>query len=352
MIETHFTQPLLSWYDCHGRKNLPWQQPRSPYYVWLSEIMLQQTQVKTVIPYFHRFISHFPTLEHLANAHLDAVLALWSGLGYYSRARNLHRCAQLIQSDFNGIFPQDLVTLIGLPGIGESTAAAICSLAFNQATAILDGNVKRVLCRFFAIDKVPDKAPVKRTLWQLAQACMDTTRCADYTQAIMDLGATCCTRAKPRCEICPLKPHCQAYAQNKVLDLPLRPPKKKKPSRDGFFLIIRNPLNQIWLQKNQAKGIWSGLWCFPYFETLEESHQWLEKEWGINHKKKIPDTLIKHTFTHFHLQLHAYQYQYPHPHIHGIDEANEQWLSATQLASTGLPKPITVLLKQIWQLPT
>lgn len=346
MIKQQFSQPLLTWFDHYGRQDLPWQHPRSPYYVWLSEIMLQQTQVKTVIPYFLRFTERFPTLEALASADLDEVLALWSGLGYYSRARNLHRCAQKIVDEYQGIFPSTPETLTQLPGIGESTAAAIASLAFNQPTAILDGNVKRVLCRYFAIDQPPDQTAIKKQLWNLAQQCMDDQRCADYTQAIMDLGATCCTRTKPDCAHCPLQGSCQAYAQSKVEQLPVRAAKKVKPHRERHFILLQNEDSAIFLQKNEAKGVWGGLWCLPCFPELKDSQKWLEQTCAIEHFKDKPDIFLKHTFTHFHLQLKVYHY-----HINGKFQHTERdgrWLRQDEIKQVGLPKPISVILKQSW----
>ena len=214
MIQAKFSLPLLEWFNCHGRKDLPWQHPRSAYRVWISEIMLQQTQVKTVIPYFNHFIAKFPDIQQLAHAYEDRVLAQWSGLGYYSRARNLHKTAKIICEKYKGEFPRELADLIALPGIGPSTAAAIASQAFNQATPILDGNVKRVLCRYFLIDGWPEHSSVKQKLWQLAKECMPTERCADYTQAIMDLGATRCTARNPDCANCPLQYTCLAKHHN------------------------------------------------------------------------------------------------------------------------------------------
>lgn len=347
MIKQQFTEPLLTWFDCYGRKDLPWQHPRSPYYVWLSEIMLQQTQVKTVIPYFNRFIERFPSLDALASAALDDVLALWSGLGYYSRARNLHRCAQQIMQDHQGIFPTSPQILTTLPGIGDSTAAAIASLAFNQPTAILDGNVKRVLCRFFAIDSPPNQTTIKKRLWQLAQDCMDIHRCADYTQAIMDLGATCCTRINPDCNHCPLHQYCQAFANNMVEQLPVRVPKKEKPTREGHFILLNSDADTIYLQKNKEQGIWGSLWCLPYFSSLKDSSHWLEQTWGLTQHKTEPDIAFKHTFTHFHLQLKVYHYQIDN--TMQDDSMNRRWLSTNELNNVGLPKPISVILKQFWQ---
>lgn len=225
-----FSQLLLDWYDLHGRKDLPWQLPRSPYRVWVSEIMLQQTQVQTVIPYFNRFIEHFPDIFLLANAEEDEVLSLWSGLGYYSRARNLHNTAKIISDQYNGVFPEDLNILVQLPGIGPSTAAAILSQAFNKPAAILDGNVKRVLSRFFLIEGWPEQAQVKKKLWGLASSCMPNERCADYTQAIMDLGATCCTNKNPQCLRCPVKNHCLAFHNKKQHLYPTKKNKETAPN--------------------------------------------------------------------------------------------------------------------------
>lgn len=220
-----FSKPLLLWFTLHGRKNLPWQHPRTPYRVWISEIMLQQTQVQTVIPYFERFMQRFPNISDLALAHEDDVLSLWSGLGYYSRARNLHQTAKIILQHHQGIFPNDYTLLNELPGIGPSTAAAILSQAFNKPAAILDGNVKRVLTRFFRIQGHPEQTQVKKTLWELADSCMPQENCADYTQAIMDLGATCCTTKNPHCPNCPLQKNCLAFKHQEQY---LYPTKKLK----------------------------------------------------------------------------------------------------------------------------
>jgi len=225
-ILQNFTRPLLTWFGEHGRKDLPWQHPRSAYRVWISEIMLQQTQVKTVIPYFLRFLARFPDIKTLAQADEDDVLSCWSGLGYYSRARNLHKTALIIAENFKGQFPDDIKELVQLPGIGDSTAAAIASLAYNKPTAILDGNVKRVLSRYFQVRGLSQQSAVKQKLMTIANQCMSHDFCADYTQAIMDLGATCCTVKTPACTRCPLQTTCGAYKNNQVADYPEKKPKK------------------------------------------------------------------------------------------------------------------------------
>ncbi|MDX2346618.1 MAG: A/G-specific adenine glycosylase, partial [Legionella sp.] len=230
---TQFAPALLDWFALNGRKNLPWQNPRTPYHVWISEVMLQQTQVKTVIPYFEKFIARFPNIKTLASATEDDVLAYWAGLGYYSRGRNLQKTAYLITTEFNHIFPSDLKQLIMLPGIGDSTAAAIRSLAFNQPAAILDGNVKRILSRYFLIAGHPNTSAIKKTYQQHATACLPTTRAADYTQAIMDLGALVCTPKNPSCDMCPMAAHCLAKAKQLTANYPEKAPKKTIPTREA-----------------------------------------------------------------------------------------------------------------------
>lgn len=249
-LSEQFNKPLLQWFALNGRKNLPWQIPRTAYRVWISEIMLQQTQVQTVIPYFERFMDKFPSIDDLGKAHDDEVLALWSGLGYYSRARNLHKTAQIILNEYQGIFPQDLTLLNELPGIGASTAGAILSQAFNMPTAILDANVKRVLTRFFAIKGYPEQTQVKKTLWALANSCMPQEHCADYTQAIMDLGATCCTTKKPNCFNCPLQDNCKALQDKEQHLYPTKKIKKPVPVQQQQFLVLCNAQGDIYLEKD------------------------------------------------------------------------------------------------------
>ena len=224
-----FSKQLLKWYDVHGRKNLPWQHPITPYRVWLSEVMLQQTQVDTVIPYFEKFVNTYPDVQSLAAAPIDHVLHLWTGLGYYARARNLHKCAIAVCENYQGQFPADQNELASLPGIGRSTAAAIASIAFEQPTAILDGNVKRVLARQYAVEGWPGNKKVENQLWDIAEDYMPQTRCRDYTQAIMDLGATLCTRSKPQCLLCPVNQNCIAKQTGNPTDFPVKNQKKRNP---------------------------------------------------------------------------------------------------------------------------
>ena len=254
---------LLAWYQNHGRHDLPWQQNKTPYKVWLSEVMLQQTQVATVIDYFSRFIESLPTIESLANADQEQVLALWSGLGYYSRAKNLHQCAKQVVLLHNGQFPSSPAELYQLPGIGKTTAHAILSLAFNQPFAILDGNVKRVLTRIYALEGVPSSKEIENQLWHKAQTLMPSTQCAEYTQAIMDLGATLCKRSSPQCAKCPLQQHCSAKKQNRQSEFPTPKAKKTKPIYATELYIIKNSKGQIVLEHRQQERIWHNLWTLP-----------------------------------------------------------------------------------------
>lgn len=254
---------ILEWFDKNGRKNLPWQKARTPYRVWVSEIMLQQTQVTTVIPYFERFIKKFPDVKSLANAPEDEVLELWAGLGYYARARNLHKTAKIIQQEYKGTFPNDLLLLQELPGIGRSTAGAIFSLGMNQPAAILDGNVKRVFTRLHAIDGYPNASKTLKQLWQIAEDYLPNERAADYTQAMMDLGALLCTPTQPNCKSCPVQKYCLAHAQDKTTDYPTPKPTKSLPVRSSHFLILVNNQQEILLEKRPPAGIWGGLWSLP-----------------------------------------------------------------------------------------
>lgn len=342
-----FTTSLLNWFDQHGRKNLPWQHPRTPYRVWVSEIMLQQTQVKTVIPYFTAFMERFPDIKTLAAAEEDDVLAHWSGLGYYSRARNLHKAAQIIHAIHHDQFPEHVSELIQLPGIGESTAAAIVSQAFNKPAAILDGNVKRVLSRYFLISGNPDSAKVKQGLWTIASQCMHETRCADYTQAIMDMGATCCTSRNPDCQNCPLQSNCQAWAQNVVREYPNKKPKKVLPIRHQQFLLLHDNNRRIYLERRPPSGLWGGLWCLPEInmDVCPKDHVLSQLNFSTDNMLEL--SKIKHTFSHFHLHIKpiAMQGQLIR---HVLSEPTGQWYKQEELKSLGLAKPTSVIIEQFW----
>lgn len=339
-----FSLSLLAWFDKHGRKDLPWQHPRSAYRVWISEIMLQQTQVKTVIPYFNRFIISFPDIWQLAQAEEDRVLAHWSGLGYYSRARNLIKTAKIICEDFQGKFPSDLTTLSSLPGIGPSTAAAIASQAFNQATPILDGNVKRVLSRYFLIDGWPEQSAVKQQLWQRASQCMPNERCADYTQAIMDLGATCCTTRSPDCLHCPLEKNCLAKQQDKVLFYPQKKAKKMLPVKKQQFLLLHRADKLIYLEKRPPTGIWGGLWCLPGIETDVCPIEYLAKTYALSSLYVDELTPFKHSFSHFHLELKPLVISIS-DQGNQIAEYSGKWFSDTEINELGLAKPISKIIQ-------
>lgn len=333
-----FTESLLNWYWQHGRQNLPWQTPFDTYRIWVSEIMLQQTQVKTVIPYFLNFIARFPNIQILAQAPLDEVLTAWSGLGYYSRARNLHRTAQEVVSRYQGHFPEELQTLQELPGIGRSTAAAIASLAFERPTAIMDGNVKRVLSRYFLIPGT-DRA-FENHLWLLAQACMPQKDCRAYTQAIMDLGALCCTRTRPGCSICPLQTECKAFRANAVTIYPEKKPKKIRPTRHEQFLLLHTEDNQIYLEQRPLRGIWGGLWCLPNVSQEADIHNHLSALYALKNQRIIPLMTYKHSFTHFHLHISAYTIP---TQLNSSFEGS--WFHPHDLAKLGLAKPVKDILQ-------
>ena len=346
-IHDEFSKPLLLWFDIHGRKDLPWQLPRAPYRVWVSEIMLQQTQVQTVIPYFNRFMNQLPTLNNLAQAGEDEVLSLWSGLGYYSRARNLHRTAKTIIEEHQGLFPTDLETLIDLPGIGPSTAAAILSQAFNQPTAILDANVKRVLSRFFLIKGWPEQAQVKKTLWDLAHSCMPQERCADYTQAIMDLGATCCTAKNPDCFRCPLHNNCLAFKYKEQHLYPTKKIKKPVPTQYQQLLVLCNDKGLVYLEKRPPTGLWGGLWCLPSLEIDDCPLSYIQVQYAL--KGESPKQLItfKHRFSHFHLEINALSIK-TKAMDNQISESTGQWFAKDSLSSLGLAKPTSLILNQLY----
>lgn len=343
-----FTHPLLDWFDHHGRQNLPWQQARDAYRVWVSEIMLQQTQVKTVISYFNRFIQRFPTIDSLALAPEDEVLAHWSGLGYYSRARNLHKTAVIIHSEFQSIFPSEMEQLIKFPGIGRSTAAAIISLAFNKPAAILDGNVKRVLSRYFLIAGALKLASVDKKLWQLANECISLHRCCDYTQAIMDLGAMCCTVKNPDCTNCPLQTSCLAKQHNEVTNYPTLSPKRKLPTKHQQFLLLYCEQSKlIYLEKNPPIGLWGGLWCLPSIDMSQCPTSYIMQTYQLQTNNVREIMTIKHSFSHFHLHIKALCLQ-TNRLSSTVAEQPGQWFAMNQTTSLGLAKPISSIINHFF----
>ncbi len=340
-----FAQRLLAWFDRHGRKDLPWQQDITPYRVWLSEVMLQQTQVATVVPYFQRFISAFPDVTALAAAPLDEVLHLWTGLGYYARGRNLHKTAGIIAADCDGVFPDTVESLQQLPGIGRSTAGAISAIAFGARAPILDGNVKRVLARHGAIEGYPGTSDVAKTLWQLADNYTPHLRCGDYTQAIMDLGATLCTRSAPDCKRCPLNADCRACQLGDPHRFPGKKPSKKIPIKTTLFLILENAANEVLLQQRPAQGLWGGLWTFP--ECAAEANindTCVQLGYRAIHWQAAPKQ--RHTFSHFHLDFTPVRVSVADNG--GIAERPAaRWVMPCAPGNLGLPQPIKALLEQL-----
>ncbi|MEA1890183.1 MAG: A/G-specific adenine glycosylase [Pseudomonadota bacterium] len=337
---------LLDWHKCHGRHDLPWQVRGAPYPVWVSEIMLQQTQVATVIPYYQRFMDRFPHIQDLAKANLDRVLHLWSGLGYYARARNMHKTAQIITDQFNGKFPVEINTLIEMPGIGKSTAGAILAQSLGQPHPILDGNVKRVLARYFMIDGWPGHRDTEKRLWQLSEALTPSKDVAEYTQAIMDLGATLCTRNHPRCTDCPIHEDCQAWLYNKVGTYPHKRPKKEMPVKIATFLLVRNPRGEIYLTQRPPSGIWGGLWCLPELQHEADMERHIENfPAEIETGQALP--VVRHTFSHYHLDFTVIPATVKGNHADRIMEtAPAVWYNPAQPAELGLAAPIKKIIHE------
>lgn len=343
MQAEEFQNRILSWFDRNGRKDLPWQQDINAYKVWISEIMLQQTQVVTVIPYFNRFISRFPDVASLAEARLDEVLAYWSGLGYYARARNLHKTAQIIRQQ--ELFPESLAELVALPGIGRSTAGAVLSIAFKQSQPILDGNVKRVLTRFFAIAGWTGDAKVEQELWLLSTRYTPKNRTADYTQAMMDLGATLCVRSKPNCLICPLNTQCQAFKTGTVTVYPTSKPRQPLPVKQTCLLMLVNGQGELYLHKRAESGIWGGLWSFPEFENGELALQWCAQQ-GLHIQNQTILAVRRHTFSHYHLDYATLCLRLTNKPMQVMGHGNAGWYNKNQLEQVGLPTPVKRLVQQ------
>ncbi len=336
---------LLRWFDQHGRKDLPWQHPREAYRVWLSEVMLQQTQVSTVIGYFERFVGALPTLRDLAEADEDTVLALWSGLGYYRRARFLHRAAKICVEQHNGQMPRDYAALAALPGIGRSTAGAILAQAYGMRFPILDGNVKRVLTRYHGIHGQTGQSAVEKQLWQHADAHTPAERVADYTQAIMDLGATVCVRARPACQACPLADGCIAHRDGLTAQLPSRKPAKAIPTRTTVMLILRDQRRRILLERRGPIGVWPGLWSLP--EATDSNAAWpiAEKLAHIEDAQALSSFV--HVFSHYRLDIEPLLFDRATAHQGIADNPEQRWCSPSELVTLGLPAPVRELLLKI-----
>jgi len=339
-----FAQRVLDWFDQHGRKDLPWQQDINPYRVWVSEIMLQQTQVKTVIPYFERFMCQFPNVQALAQAPVDEVLHLWTGLGYYARARNLHKSAKIVAEELGGEFPTTTEGLCELPGIGRSTAGAIVSIAMGKRASILDGNVKRVLARYQRVGGWPGQTPVHNKLWDIAESYTPNTRYADYTQAMMDLGATLCTRSKPACESCPLNDDCEAFKHGDPMSYPGKKPKKALPQKTTCFLIARNREGEFWLEKRPDSGIWGGLWCFPEVESTEAAINYCLDTWGIEPQEIDTQDSFRHTFSHYHLDITPVLANLPSMPSSVMEASTQLWYNVREAPQVGLAAPVAKLI--------
>ena len=336
-----FAERIIAWYDIHGRKKLPWQIDKTPYSVWVSEIMLQQTQVATVIPYYQKFMKRFPTVVDLANADQDEVLHLWTGLGYYARARNLHKAAIHIRDEFNGVFPTEFEQVLALSGIGRSTAGAVLSLSLGQHHPILDGNVKRVLARHGAIDGWPGQKAVEQTLWDLTHELTPIKDVQKYNQAMMDLGASICSRSKPQCSNCPVAIDCQAQLSGNQSQYPGKKPKKTIPTKQAWMLVMLYQ-GQVQLIQRPPAGIWGGLWCFPQFDDQASIEHYANQQQLI--KSDINLAGFRHTFSHFHLDITPILVSIDHQDlcfstsdINGVMEQTPPlWYNITHPAKVGL----------------
>ncbi|MDA3131833.1 adenine DNA glycosylase [Atlantibacter subterranea] len=344
MQAQQFSRQVLDWYDKYGRKTLPWQIEKTPYKVWLSEVMLQQTQVATVIPYFNRFMARFPGVTDLANAPLDEVLHLWTGLGYYARARNLHKAAKMVAEQYGGIFPQTFDDVAALPGVGRSTAGAILSLSLGQHFPILDGNVKRVLARCYAVEGWPGKKEVEKKLWSLSEAVTPAKGVERFNQAMMDLGAMVCTRSRPKCEICPLQLGCVAYATQSWARYPGKKPKQVLPEKVGYFLLMQQD-NTVRLTQRPPVGLWGGLFCFPQFDSEQSLREWLAKR-NIKADTLTQLNAFRHTFSHFHLDI-VPMWLSVSSQASCVEEESALWYNLAQPPSVGLAAPVERLLQQL-----
>ena len=337
-----FAGQVVRWQKRHGRHDLPWQHTRNPYRIWLAEVMLQQTQVATVIPYYRRFLRRFPNLKSLAQAPLDDVLTLWSGLGYYSRARHLHRAAQQIAVRHRGRFPRDFEAMLALPGIGRSTAAAICAFAFGERRAILDGNVKRLFARCFGVEGWPGAPRVEKKLWALAESLLPRAGIAVYAQGLMDLGATVCTRGKPRCGECPLRGRCMARRENRIARLPTpRPRATLLRKRTQMLVLLRG--GEVLLEKRALNGLWGGLWSLPEALPGDDIIALCRRRYGADIAPPLPLPPIAHGFTHFHLNIEPARCMVTRL-IPAAAEPGTLWLPVEDALGAAIPAPVRRIL--------
>lgn len=341
-----FATQLLDWYDRAGRKNLPWQKDRDPYKIWVSEIMLQQTRVTTVIPYFDRFIQRFPSIPELAKASIDEVLHLWTGLGYYARARNLHRAAIRICDQYKGEFPTEVEAVYQLPGLGRSTAHAVLTFAFNQSLPILDGNVKRVLTRQRRIHGWPGDKKTEQQLWQLAEELTPTQRTADYNQALMDLGSLICLRRRPLCAVCPVIKTCMAAQYGEQHELPTPAPKRDKPVRTITMIMILKE-HEVLLEQRPHQGIWGGLWSFPEFDANTDLDQLITSRFGLSIETDAHWKVHRHSFTHFHLDITPVPARLKRPETQVMENPGLVWYNLKNPDARGLAAPVKKLLEKL-----
>ncbi|MBD9483614.1 A/G-specific adenine glycosylase [Pseudomonas sp. PDM14] len=344
MSPEQFSSAVLAWYDLHGRKDLPWQQGITPYRVWVSEIMLQQTQVSTVLGYFDRFMHALPTVRDLAEAPEDEVLHLWTGLGYYTRARNLQKTAQIVMREHGGEFPRDVEALTALPGIGRSTAGAIASLSMGLRAPILDGNVKRVLARYVAQEGYPGEPKVAKQLWAVAERFLPQTRVNHYTQAMMDLGATLCTRSKPSCLICPLQSGCEAHLLGLEIRYPIAKPRKELPQKRTLMPILANREGAILLYRRPSTGLWGGLWSLPELDDLQALDP-LADQHALRLGSRRELAGLTHTFSHFQLAIEPWLVQVEGS-APGVAEGDWLWYNLASPPRLGLAAPVKKLLKR------
>jgi A/G-specific adenine glycosylase len=344
-VNRRFASAVVRWQRRHGRHDLPWQGTRDPYAVWLSEIMLQQTQVAAVVPYYRRFRARFPDIASLAAASEDEVLQLWSGLGYYSRARNLHRAAQVVVERHGGRFPEALADIARLPGIGRSTAAAIAGFAFGARAAILDGNVKRVLARHFLVPGFPGDRAVEQKLWALAESLVPPRDNAAYIQGLMDLGATVCTARNPQCPRCPLHGTCGAYARDRVADYPAPRPRRTLPTRRTAMLVLRHG-EEVMLEKRPSVGVWGGLWSFPELAAGEDAAVVSARRYGCETRRVERLGVLRHGFTHFALQITPLVAE-----VRRVAPRAAQpgvvWLPVAEALGAAVPVPVRKLLRAL-----
>jgi A/G-specific adenine glycosylase len=344
--EADFARRLLAWFDRAGRHDLPWQHPTTPYRIWVAEIMLQQTQVATVIPYFQRFMQRFPDPVALADAPIDDVLAAWAGLGYYARARNLHAAAVRLRNDHDGRLPGDYDALLALPGIGRSTAGAVLVQAFDQPYAILDGNVKRVLARYHAVQGWPGRAAVARRLWALAEAHTPESRVANYTQAIMDLGATVCVRGQPLCGQCPLQSDCAAHVRGAESDYPEARPRRKRPLKRTRMLLLEDSHGRIMLQRRPPAGIWGGLWSLPEIDVDADSAICCRNQFGLEVSSLETWPVLRHGFTHFELEITPERARVRAAEDGVMEDGAYIWYKPGDENQAGVPAPVHRLLQR------